>query len=180
MNGIELRMHRLAKPYHGSGTPIGVHFTKNRPLVRRGERGWERWGGPLWNPVWGTGMPVGSFPASFGASVHRVPWGLAPARAPPLHPPTPCHYRSGNRPATRRRLDGVGAGWTTCSGTGWGWRVDGPLRVPGVGPPHNCRGERVSQTLRGVYPERSEWAQGDNRRHAAWRSRGSPWKICFS
>ena len=48
MNGIELRMHRLAKPYHGSGTPIGVHFTKNRPLVRRGERGWERWGGPLW------------------------------------------------------------------------------------------------------------------------------------
>src|SRR6266568_1855237 len=35
---------------------------------------------------------------------------LAPTRAPPLYPATPCHYRSGNRPATRRRPDGRGSG----------------------------------------------------------------------
>ena len=26
----------------------GFYCTKNRPIVRRGEGGWERWGGPLW------------------------------------------------------------------------------------------------------------------------------------
>ncbi len=35
---------------------------------------------------------------------------LAPTRAPPLRPATPCHYLSGNRPATRRRPDGRGSG----------------------------------------------------------------------
>src|SRR5215469_6674692 len=30
------------------GDPIGVNLPKNRSLVRRGEGGWERWGGPLW------------------------------------------------------------------------------------------------------------------------------------
>src|SRR5437660_3197252 len=67
---------------YGRGTPIGVHFTKNRPLVRRGERGWERWGGPLWTQSGGLcalsptllGVPGHSpaFPASCGASVHRA------------------------------------------------------------------------------------------------------------
>ena len=30
---------------------LGVNVTKNRPIVRRGEGGWERWGGPLWSPA---------------------------------------------------------------------------------------------------------------------------------
>ena len=34
---------------------------------------------------------------------------LAPTRAPPLHPTTPCHYMSGTRPATGGRPDGHGS-----------------------------------------------------------------------
>jgi len=45
-------------------------------------------------------------------------WGLAPRQFwggphvwhPPLHPATPCHSLSGNRPATRRWPDGRGSG----------------------------------------------------------------------
>ncbi len=34
-----------------------ILLAKWRP-IRRGESGGVAWGGPLWNPVWGTGMPA--------------------------------------------------------------------------------------------------------------------------
>ncbi len=33
-------------------------FLESTHRARRGERGVEWMGGPLWNPVWGTGMPA--------------------------------------------------------------------------------------------------------------------------
>src|SRR6266852_3156124 len=43
-------------------------------LTRRGEWGVEWMGGPLWNPVWGTGMPaVPWYPCPFQAALHKKP-----------------------------------------------------------------------------------------------------------
>jgi len=54
---------------------------------------------------------------------------LAPTRAPPLRPATPCHYMSGNRPTTRRRPDGSGSrsvGHVVArGGVGGGWALAG-------------------------------------------------------
>ena len=71
---------------------------------------------PLWPPAVGVTAP----------GTHKGP------STPNL---TPCHYISGERPATRRRRDGRESGVGSsvkCSGTGWRGGAVGPLWVPGL------------------------------------------------
>ena len=75
----------------------------------------------------------GSFPDSCGTSMHRgVPCGLAlaPTRAPPLHPTTPCHYMSVDTPLPG---DSLGAGCPSCSDTGWGLALSLTCSGTGLG-----------------------------------------------
>ncbi len=75
----------------------GVGFLEYARRVRRGERGVEWMGGPLWNPAWGTGMPAvplskknylckpqGS-PLPYGESVTEAVYGRG-AGSPPACP----------------------------------------------------------------------------------------------
>ncbi len=66
-------------------------------------------------------------------------------RAPPLHPAAPCHYISGNRPATRRRRDGRGSkgiqNVVARGEVGGGWALVGARR--GTTPKLSGREPRV-------------------------------------
>ncbi len=57
----ESHQHVCSKEHavQGEASPRGVNLTKNRPIVRRGEGGWERWGGPLWSQSGGLCGPWG-------------------------------------------------------------------------------------------------------------------------
>jgi hypothetical protein len=92
-------------------------------VIRRGEWGVDRWGGPLWPPV----------PGDRVARVGQIAWANGTVPTPGTHKgptaqhrhPVPLHVGDPPRhQATVRR--GWERGWTTCSGTGRGWGWMGP------------------------------------------------------